>query len=57
MTVRHYAWPPLRERLLLQPEILLTDELANGKLVRVLTDFAPQPRRVAALSPSAPSVT
>ena len=32
--------------LLLQPEILLTDELANGKLVRVLTDFAPQPRQV-----------
>lgn len=32
--------------LLLQPEILLADELANGKLVRVLDAFTPQPRPV-----------
>ena len=32
--------------LLLQPEILLTEELAAGRLVRVLDDWLPQPRPV-----------
>ncbi|TKV07822.1 LysR family transcriptional regulator [Citrobacter sp. wls619] len=32
--------------LLLQPEVLLTEELANGRLVRVLEGFTPQPRPI-----------
>lgn len=32
--------------LLLQPEVLLADELASGKLVRVLEGFTPQPRPI-----------
>lgn len=32
--------------LLLQPEVLLADDLANGRLVRVLEAFTPQPRPI-----------
>ena len=32
--------------LLLQPEVLVADELANGRLIRVLESFTPQPRPV-----------
>ncbi|MDA8501460.1 LysR family transcriptional regulator [Citrobacter sp. Awk 2] len=32
--------------LLLQPEVLLAEELANGRLVRVLEGFTPQPRPI-----------
>ena len=32
--------------LLLQPEVLVADELASGRLIRVLAPFTPQPRPV-----------
>ncbi|HEY4438319.1 MAG TPA: LysR family transcriptional regulator [Lelliottia sp.] len=32
--------------LLLQPEVLVADELANGRLIRVLEHFTPEPRPV-----------
>ena len=32
--------------LLLQPEVLVAEELAKGKLIRVLEDFTPEPRPV-----------
>jgi len=32
--------------LLLQPEVLVADELANGRLIRVLESYTPQPRPV-----------
>jgi len=32
--------------LLLQPEVLVAEELANGRLIRVLESFTPQPRPV-----------
>lgn len=32
--------------LLLQPEVLVADELANGRLIRVLEGYTPQPRPV-----------
>jgi len=32
--------------LLLQPEVLLAEELANGRLVRVLEGFTPEPRPI-----------
>lgn len=32
--------------LLLQPEVLLAEELATGKLVRILEVFTPQPRPI-----------
>jgi DNA-binding transcriptional LysR family regulator len=32
--------------LLLQPEVLVAEELENGKLIRVLEDFTPAPRPV-----------
>jgi DNA-binding transcriptional LysR family regulator len=32
--------------LLLQPEVLVADDLASGKLVRVLQAYAPQPRPI-----------
>jgi DNA-binding transcriptional LysR family regulator len=31
---------------LLQPEVLVAEELENGKLIRVLEDFTPAPRPV-----------
>ena len=32
--------------LLLQPEVLLAQELATGKLIRILEGFTPQPRPI-----------
>jgi DNA-binding transcriptional LysR family regulator len=32
--------------LLLQPEVLVAEELASGRLVRVLEDYTPEPRPV-----------
>jgi DNA-binding transcriptional LysR family regulator len=36
---------------LLQPEVLVAEELENGKLIRVLEDFTPAPRPVQLIFP------
>ena len=32
--------------LLLQPEVLLAEDLANGRLVRILQNYTPEPRPI-----------